>query len=332
MSLNSTRNALSLCIVLLSPSALAVPTRAVTSAAPPVSLSFAQQDGWRFRWGLRNVTSRPVEVVADRRLVSLELPPPEGARGRRARPRRCVHAARPASNETLARVRLEPGEVYSELVDLRDTCNLRVPDELGAGPVTVRYGFREARRPSHLRSVVVDETPEVFPEVSLVTTVTPPAPTPEPAPVSGLGLTVSRANAAHGEGLVVTARLTNHSVQPVWTSLRPMQFGFTVTAPSGRVVGCEAITRAGNAQRDTFVRLAGGARRAVTLLPSLYCPRGTFDESGIYDVTASFRSRDPGDEFDLGRVFTGEVESAAAVWRISRGAGHYMPIEPRFGD
>ncbi|MEZ4410728.1 MAG: hypothetical protein R3A52_30235 [Polyangiales bacterium] len=79
-------------------------------------------------------------------------------------------------------MRLEPGEVYSELVDLRDTCNLRVPDALGAGPVTVHYGFREARRASHQRSVVIDETPEVFPDVSLVTTVTPPAPPPAPAP------------------------------------------------------------------------------------------------------------------------------------------------------
>lgn len=304
---------------------------------PPLALQVAAVEGtWRYRWALQNVTDAPVEVVADRRLVSLELTPPApppGPRGRRRRaPRvvRCVHSSRPGSNEAVARVRLLPGQRYSELLDVRDTCGLSVPAALTAGvSITARYGFATARRVPRSRSITVDERPEVVPELTATfTAAAPPVEAaPEPAGDS-LRVVTRRTQAATGEGLRMTVSVENPSAQPVRTLWQTALFSFVIERPDGVSVRCNALSRRPDPLRDLFVRIGPHGRRAVTLLPASYCPLGAFDAQGLYSVRAIYQSVESGQTYGFVRSFTGQAESTPVTVRVSRGVGPITPWAP----
>lgn len=335
MGTHSPRRLLSLGILLFTPLAFAAPPEP-PSTPPPVVLSFAHDSGWRWRWGLRNVSSHPVELVADRRLISFDFPLTLRPRHARSRTGHCVHSARPRSNETLNIVRLNPGETYSELVDLRDTCNLRVPSSLGSAPVTIHYGFRPSRRLSSSRSITITSRDRAVPTVSTMAVVTPfqdpEAPSSSPALNTPLTLEASPANAASSRGLAVRVRLRNRGLRPLWVPFQPTRFSFLVTAPSGQRVLCNGITRDTYAQREIFARLGAQAQRSLVLLPELYCPPGSLDHAGLYTASPVFRNNDAGERFNLGQVFSGEITGSQTLWRISRGDGRLVPFSPRFDD
>lgn len=316
---------------------LSIPAAALADPPPPVALEVAATPvAGRLRFTLRNDSGAPVEVVADRRLLSFVATPPAavlGVRRRAVRLARCVHDQRPALNEFSPRVTLEPGQRYSEAVDVADLCALRVP-ALGPEPLEFHYGFAPPRRgaPSHARSIVTDERAETFAEVtaqvpSATLTVEPAA---EASGGRGalLSLDARGAQAAAPSGLRATVTVRNPSVQAAWTMMRPTQFSFTVTTPAGREVACQAVTRQPSPLRDLFVRLPGRARRSVTLVPSMYCAASTFQAAGVYRVVARLESRGDGEAFGFQRVFTGVVESSSFALRLSRGA--LVPMEPRF--
>jgi len=305
-------------------------------------------DAWRWRFVLANRGTTPMPVVADRRLVWLEVAPPPvvpGARRvrRRARVVRCVHDARPSTNERSPEVVLGPGERYAEAFDLRDQCNLRMPAGLVAGArVVFHYGFVQPRRGRVRlsRSVVRDERPEAINDLTaavempalptdLVPTNGRSTPTPERdpgTPTLDLSLRVSRA--ATGAGLGVTVTVRNPSVHPVSTLWRPSMFAFELDAPDGRRVLCESLMREPSAQLEYFARFAGRGRRSISLRLAEYCPLGAFDHPGVYLVRARFVSHASGAEYGLGRVFVGESNSPQAVTRVGRGHGAYTPFDP----
>jgi len=324
-----------LTVFLVGGAAAAVPRPTVAVRAnPPVAMTVQPEAGsFRWRFTLRNQGIAPVEVVADRRLLTLEFPVVAPAAGRRRRAPvtpRCVHAARPMLNEFAPRVRLAPGESYSEAFDLRDQCALRVPSFAAGAQLTVRYGWDDAQRSGLSRSLLIDEGPEVVP--SLVTVVGAPEPPTEPVERPGESLLRVRATgsqAPRGEGLRVSVRVENPSAQPTWTLYRNAQWSFEVQRPDGTDVSCRGLTRDPPAQRDFFVRLGMRGSRGATLLPSVWCPTGTFQRDGIYALRAVFESRANGEAFNLQRVFTGRVSSGAAVLRVTRGDGRYVPWEPR---
>jgi hypothetical protein len=317
----------------MSPVALADPPPAPPA---PVALEVsAGEDAGRLRFALRNVTGSPVEVVADRRLLSFVATPPApvpGQRRRRARAARCAHDQRPPFNEFSPRVTLEPGQRYSEEVEVADLCALRSP-ALGPETLEFHYGFAPPRRgrATHARSIVTDERADTFAEVV--------APAP-PSVVAGaaaagdegapglLALSARGSSAPGGNGLRATVTLRNPSVQAVWTLLRPTQFSFVVTTPAGREVACDALTRQPTPLRDLFVRIPAHGRRSFTLLPAMYCPTTTFQGAGVYRARARFESRADGGAFGMQRVFTGVAESASIPLRVSR--GQVVPLRPRF--
>lgn len=330
------RSALALSLLLSLPTTVGAVPRAQVPLRQdaPVALLVSPEDGHRWRFSLRNQGTVPVTVVADRRLVSLEFPPatPAATPGRRARrpaPRRCAHPDRPVFNEFAPRVTLAPGESYSELFDLRDTCGLQPPSFAAGEQVTVRYGWDTPARATLLRSLLVDEGPAVLP--SLVTTLA--APPPAEGPVDAPGDAVLRAvgsggSALRGEGLRSTVRVVNPSAQPTWTLYRNGMWSFEVTSPRGAATSCSLLTRGAAPRRDYFVRLGARGQRASTLVTSLWCPSGTFAEPGVYDVRAVFESRADGEEFNLQRVFVGRVSSAPFALRVTRGDGRYRAWSP----
>lgn len=330
------RPALSLCLLLALPTSVgAVPRPQVPLRADaPVALLVSPEDGNRWRFSLRNQGTAPVTVVADRRLVSLEFapqapPPLPGRRARRPTPRRCAHPDRPVFNEFAPRVTLAPGEAYSELFDLRDTCGLQPPPFAAGEQVTVRYGWDEARA-TLLRSLLVDEGPAVLP--ALTTTVAAPSP---PAPVVDapgdalLQVAGSGGSALRGEGLRASVRVVNPSAQPTWTLYRLGLWSFEVTSPRGASTSCVQLTRSAAPRRDYFVRLGARGQRASTVVPALWCPTGTFAEPGVYDVRAVFESRAAGEDFNLQRAFVGRVSSAPFALRVTRGDGRYRAWSPQ---
>ena len=321
---------------------LCIPAAALADppAAPaPVTLEVVAGDSaGRLRFALRNVTGMPVEVVADRRLLSFVATPPPaipGVRRRRA-PRlpRCAHDQRPPLNEFSPRITLEPGQRYSEEVDVEDLCGLRVP-ALGEQPLEFHYGFAPPRRgrASHARSIVTDERADTFAEVIAVA---PPSlvaraasdPTSAGGPQPMLSLSARGSSAPSAAGLRAVVTLRNPSVQAVWTLLRPTQFSFVITSPEGSEVLCDALLRQPAPLRDLFVRLPSRGRRSYTLLPSMYCPATAFRGPGVYRARARFESRADGEAFGMQRVFTGVTESESIPLRVSR--GQIVPMRPRF--
>lgn len=303
----------------------------VRDPSPLAFLVAPEPGGWRWRFSLRNQSSAPLTVIADRRLVSLEFPAaqPIGPRRRRAVVRRCAHSGRPAINEFAPRVTLAPGESYSELFDLRDQCALRVPTFSAGDPIVVRYGWESPNRRSMMRSLLIDEGPSVLP--SLVTTVTAPEAPAEAVDEAGgapLQVRAFGSQSALGEGLRATVRLVNPSVQPIWTLYRNAMWAFEVLRPDGVGVTCDALTQRPGARRDFFLRLGARGSRGATLVPDVWCPQGTFARPGIYEVRAVFASGESGEDFGLQRVFTGRVSSRPFFLRVSRGTGRYVPWAP----
>lgn len=320
-------------VVLFAGNGWAVP-RAPTAvrANPSVAFTVAPEAGaWRWRYTLRNQGGAPAVVVADRRLISMEFPAAPQPTRRRARAApRCAHDARPMINEFAPRVTLAPGASYSEVFDLRDTCGMRIPAHEPGAQVTVRYGWPDARTASLSRSVVLDEGPDAVPSLQTVIAMPDPPQGAVDAPGDALlRLRATGSQAARGDGLRVTVRLENPSVQPTWTLYRNAMLSFEVERPDGRAVTCRGLTREPAPQRDFFTRLGARGSRAVTLMPAPWCPTGTFDLAGIYTARAVFESRADGDALNLQRVFTGRISSGPLVLRVTRGNGRYQPWESR---
>jgi hypothetical protein len=320
--------------------ALAVPVPRPVGPSPVAFTVEPVAGTTRWRWSIRNVSDRAVDVAADRRLVWLEVPPPAplpGARRRRApRPVRCVHDDRPASPERAVRTRLAPGQRYSELVDLRDTCRLRVPAGVVEGAAVVaHYGFAPLTSPRvslgrwRARTLVFDEMP--YPVNDLTATVTLPAMAAPPSPAVAasepeLRVVARDAQSAQGAGLVTSVTLRNEGRRPLWTLLRTTMFGFELQTPSGRAVRCDLLTRESNPFREFFVRLGAGGRRSQRLVVADFCPAGAFDEAGLYQARAQFTSRADGEPWLMGTAFTGVARSAPFVLRIARGRTRYRPF------
>lgn len=329
-------------------SALADPPAPVLTRTSPVEFRIEPTDEpFRWRWSLTNVSSAPVEVVTDHRLVWFEVAPfttptAPGRRPARARrPPRCVHDARPANNDVAPRAALAPGQRYAALVDVRDTCALRVPAALAPGAVaTVHYGYptgRPSRRPRPTpasRSVVLDEVPVGVNDLSVALTVAAPPAVEAPltdAPATGPRppvLTARGSGARAGDALRATVRLRNPSVRPLRTFWHSGLFAFELTTPEGRVVRCDRLTRQPAPYRDLFTRIAPGGSRAMTVLLGAYCPRPALAAPGIYQARAVFESAVRGDAVGLAQSFMGRVTSDAFVLRVSRGDGRYRPLAP----
>ncbi len=337
-----------LALLLTTSTAGAVPRRAPASlpvGPSPVTFAIEPVPGtWQWRWSIRNVTDAAVEIAADHRLVWFEVPPPPPdpaaprRRARRAAPVRCVFEARPANAEAAARTELRPGERYSELVDLRDVCRLRVPAAMTPGALVVaHYGFaplsatgrpRPTRARWMARTLLLDANP--YPVNDLTATVAVPEGEPptraSATPRAGTPTLVGHdAQSATGEGLRASLRLRNETARPFWTLLRTVQFSFEVETPSGRAVTCDAVSREPAPFREFFVRLGAGASRGVRLAPFEYCPIGTFQEAGLYRARAVFRTTANGEPWLRGEVFTGRVESEPFLFRVWRGNGRYWP-------
>jgi len=256
-------------------------------------------------WTVRvaNAGDIPVRLVADARLLTLELTP-RGAR----KPLRCQLPAdmRPADDTDRTLV-LPPKRSYSESFEPRLYCfGERELEALEATTIVVaRLGWPERAngRGPHVVSAIEGVEPEVAPladlespPVSLPDEPTPMAPAEpprtaeDPDPVH-LALGSTRAvDAQSAENLALTVTLRNDGKRPVRVRFRPETLGFEVTSSSG-VQHCGWPAMPSAPTRDYFSTLAPGGAESLTVLVGDYCGRAPFERPGLVVLRPNLDTR-----------------------------------------
>lgn len=284
----------------------------------------------------------PVRLVADVRLLSLEVTP----RGER-KPVRCQLPAdmRPADDSERALV-LPPKRSYSESFEPRLYCfGERELDSLEATSIVVaRLGWPDhagGHGPSVVSAidgvepVVASLAGIVSPPVSLPDEPTP-MPAEEPAHASDdpdparLVLTSNRAvDAESGENLAVTVTVRNEGKRSVRVRFRPETLGFEVTSSSG-VQRCGWPTQPSAPTREYFASLPAGGAESLTVLVGDYCGRAPFEYPGLVVVRPDLDTRKAGGGAIGLKTFDGVViASSPTVVRLHHGNAQPRVERPR---
>lgn len=327
--------------------ALAAPAQA---DAPNVSLTlepWSAYDGvdrpYRYIVSMRVEGEGPLEVVADRRLLSFEVRPTEGRRRRV----RCRHPQAPRAASRARRLDGETRE-WREWIDLRMYCWGRALSALERGAqVEVRYGWRRAsrnrwiaRRPDtrRTREWVGGARPDAFTfparsEEAGQTTRLPmrsdrveegrESDEPEASPIA---LSLSPRSSRRGSG--ISFRVSVRAVEGTErVYVRPDAFTFTVRGPTGEH-RCRLPRGGGNPPPDLFSRI--GTRRGATQLldASQFCPDETFERPGVYEVVPKLRLPHSGAEWELDAV-TGRFSGPPVAMRVTSGDVGYEEQTPR---
>ena len=289
-----------------------------------------------------NAGDIPVRLVADARLLTLELTP-RGAR----KPLRCQLPVdmRPA-DDTERTLVLPPRRSYSESFEPRMYCfGERELEALAATTIVVaRLGWPERANGHgpHVVSAIEGVEPEVAalsdiasPPVSLPdepTPMAPPEPTrtaEDPDPVH-LALASSRAvDAQTAENLALTVTLRNDGKRPVRLRFRPETLGFDVTSSSG-VQHCGWPTTPSAPARDYFSTLAPGGAESITVILGDYCGRAPFERPGLVVLRPNLDTRKASGAAIGLKTFDGVVIAATpSVVRLHQGNGKPHLERPR---
>lgn len=261
------------------------------------------------------------EVVADRRLLRFTVHP-EGSRRRY----RCRHPDAPRRSPEGRVMRIGAGTerpVWREWIDLRMYCWGRALRALDEGArVEVEYGFRRrgrnrwvARQPDGEEEARSLEGTEL--EVSAA---------PEPAPAEGpIRVEMRPANVGSGDWLSFSIAIrANEGTQRVY--LRDDLVSFLVDGPLGRAT-C-AVPRENIVPIiDFYKRLRGRAAARTSIAAERWCPEGTFDVAGVYDVTPVVDLVYGGERYDIEAV-TGRFQGRPTPVRVRRGEHEYLEQVP----
>jgi len=299
------------------------------------------------------VTLRAVqtaEVVADRRLIELELRPTEGRRRRRVR---CRHRRMRRHTGHARTVTLQAGDTWQEWIDLRTYCWGRRLDFLEDGAeVEVRYGWRRASRrrwvartpdsprrewtsrlevaPFTFAAVEHDEEtrrveprPEPDDAAEAIDADAPAAEdAPGPAPIR-LSLASTTASGESGVRFSVAVRARDGTER---VYVRPDSFVFRVSGPTG-TFRCAMPPWGGAPVADLYERITTRHPARERLVASELCPEGTFARAGIYEVTPKVRLPYSGQEWELEAV-TGRYVGPTVPIRVLTSEDGYVEQIP----
>lgn len=321
----------------------ATPVHADEDEAPvEVTLEpWAAYDGeerpFRYVVTMRARGSAPVEVVADRRLLSFRVRRLEGRRRRY----RCRHPrARRRPDDDRVRT-LAPGEVWREWVDLRMYCWGRALDALTDGAeVEGRYGWRRRTRRRWVARAPESSWREWTGGVALEDFT---------FPAMEEGAT-RRLDADEGQGAEpppVELGLTPRSVRRgSWLSLRPSvrardgrervyvrpdSWSFVVRPPSGEPVRCAIPAGGGTPPPELFRRITERWPDRELLDADAFCPADTFERAGVYEVVPELHLAHSGEEWGYDAV-TGRFAGPPTPIRITAGELGYVEQVPQRPD
>jgi len=309
---------------------------AAPPAPPPVKLSLQIPSTvglWTMH--LTNEGDVPVIVVADARLLRLEVT----ARGA-ARARTCDLPADMRPQDDLQRALvLAPEHEYVETFDPRLYC-LRGADLAALAPTSIvvaRLGWPGAGSSPPLEIAAVDGVkPDIAPRKSIESE---PVSIPdeidessEPAHRSAddpkLLLSAARAvDAEAPNGLEIPVTLVNEGSRAVVVRFRPETIGFDVIGPGG-AQRCAWPALPAAPLPSLFTTLAPQASTTLELELSAYCPTRTFDRNGLFLVRPRLDTRAASGARIGVRAFDGVVETKApTLVRLHRGLA--SPTAPR---
>ena len=258
-----------------------------------------------------NTGTLPVRLLADARLLALDLAAPESdeddpkpAHRRAARPVRCELPAdmRPSDGFERALV-LPPGRGYAEKFDPRLFCfGARDSAALVAGAKVTPHliGSREMD--------VIEPIEGIEPKVASVrdwlgtpATIGPastPASKDTTAPEALVVTTPAAIDFGLGWEVEVTVTVTNKSPQSTALLLRPETLAFDVTGPSGvgvtdpsPTVHCAWPGLPPPPISEAFTRLAPKESASITAMLSAVCPDDALKRPGLYFVRATLDTR-----------------------------------------
>jgi hypothetical protein len=284
---------------------------------------------WRMR--VTNAGTVPVRLVADARLLTLEVTPRSAAK-----PLRCQLPAdmRPADDMERPLV-LPPGRSYVESFEPRLYCfGRRLADALAQGSTVVgRLGWpggNKARPPFAVGPIdgvepvvaplkALESPPIVLPDEAPAK-LAPPAP-PDPDDPDPPRLTLrgqASVDAASPHGISIEVTLRNNGSRPVTLRYRPESLRFTVASPGG-VEECAWPIRPVAAMRELYSTVRPGATASIAVQLEAYCTQ-SLDAPGLLLVTPHFDARKSSGE-DIGiRSFDGEVDATVpTVVRLHKG-------------
>jgi hypothetical protein len=315
------------------PSAAQAPATPVTPVIDVELLPWAAYDGverpYRYLFEIRPMGDRPVDVVADRRLLRFEI-----RDGRRVH--RCVQPGAP-SRVSEPRVRtLVPGAsgeqgTWREWVDLRMYCVGAARDAMARGlPVQARFGWPRGTRTRWVARRAGESTRQWVAGVevgSLSVSAPAPRPTrfvdrPEPPPVE---IAVASVSARTGRRLAlpVSVRARAGSAR---LFVRPDAWSFRVRGPLGDV-RCRASSTGGPPPPELFRRVTSRVALRAVLDADFFCPPGTFDVPGVYEVTPKLSLPYGGEEWGFEAV-RGTLSGPTAAVRITHGERGYVEQIP----
>jgi hypothetical protein len=309
----------SLVVVLLSLTASASAQRRALPP-PPVELTFAPDATARessHRWVVSLRATDEVEVLADRRLLWLEVRS-EGSR----RALRCESPVRPRRADPSRSRSLRSGETWAEWLDIRSVCwgaALRAIE--GGADVTAHFGSARWRA-----TIVAHDATGAWRELVQPSTHVA-AHTHESAAAGAVRVALADADVASGQrlSLRVSVRAGDH---PVRAWVRPDRVRFRVVAPDGASHVCFLPRGGGAPIPDLFARL--GTRRGATLALDArqFCGRDVFAYEGVYEVTPILDLDASGEGWGMDTPL-GTFEGQPAVVRIRSGERGY--VERPFG-
>jgi hypothetical protein len=293
-----------------------------------------------------NAGEVPVHLVADARLVSLEIT----RRGDR-RPIRCELPAAMLPDDTLGRtIVLPPHHAFAEDIDPRLYCfGAPLADALVPGAVVVARLGRAGRGPvvfpvhdkganPPLTAVLELEAPPV----AVPDDPTPPLPAPWPrSPDEGAaggssrvrpGLTLSAPDAIDAlvaEEVAIPLTLHNEGSSSVVVRFRPDTVGFDVSRP-GIAMRCEWPVLPGAPSRELYAVVPPQGVLELSLMLMSYCPTSMFQHPGLMIVRPWLDTRATSGRLVGVRSFDGLVVAGrTTLVLLERGSAPEPVTDPR---
>ena len=301
---------------------------------------WASHDGverpYRYIVTLRPHGTEPLEVVADRRLLELEVRATDSRRTLRCRHPRAQTRVSNGRVRTLTRGRAGEDGAWQEWIDLRMYCTGRALDALLSGAeVSATYGWRRATRSRWVARAPGATAPrELTGRLTLEPFLFAAHPEPDETTTLGRGegdppsrVRVSLANGSASTGAALSLRVAvraREGTERVY--VRPDSWSFRVDGPLGRVT-CRAEPGGGSPPPDLYQRITTRRRATSSLDADFFCPEGTFELAGVYEITPKVRLPFDGSDVGLSAV-AGRFSGSFAIIRILSGDRGYLEQVP----
>ncbi len=296
---------------------------------------WSEHDGvdrpYRFLVEVRPRGAEPVEVLADRRVLSFTVRPSEGRR------RYTCRHPQPQGRASTGRVRtLTLGSAedvaWLEWIDVRMYCTGRALAALNAGAqLEARYGWPRASRTRWIARRPGSSSPREWQGgAELPARAFPAQPEQSTRLREGEGevpieLALTPTSARTGAALTLRAAVrAREGTERVY--VRADAFAFTVRGPLGDV-RCDVETGGGSPPPDLFRRITTRRAARESLDADFFCPEDSFEVAGVYEITPELTLEHSGEEWELDAV-TGRFVGPTVPVRITHGERGYVEQIP----